>query len=533
MKRVHLLAVGVCLLLARPGWADVAAEGIGKGGRAESKEGDAPSSGRPFHGEVARPPRLGSGKERPVLHLITRYLLEGEFALMSKNFPGHTMETQRTLHLRLMEWGPWFLDTRYEEELLFGFALDQVNHTFDYVKLGRRLGPVDLSVFWNHTCNNVVFGRGVNKIHWNDMGFELSTDATPGAQRIHPAHLRLRAASMFLLADAEYSWTLRAEGHVRHVDPDGASPYANLFVDVVGDPGRVTVAPILELGVTIPVGPALALEPFFRVERRRDALESPGKSDTWIFVGMKLVHRGDERDEKGPKRSEARNPVDIQAGYATRLMQEEVGYVSNVAFRLHFPDLLPRARAYVEVHNGINTPPENMFPNFVILSGGPTVEGEWGSARIRASYRYRERRAVGSHWFGPTLKVVHGVTVEVEPGDGLSGAHKINPFSGRFRWGVFATYYPFSLAFPYQFEMGCRAQVHLFRVREIPFRFVSEGKHFVGSENRSLTGISAEVSMTLPGLAGDFRFFLRLERAIDPFRLGKGHHYFLGFELLY
>ncbi|MHC4778058.1 MAG: hypothetical protein ACYTFG_05710, partial [Planctomycetota bacterium] len=456
MKTVLLLVAGfLCLCASSVVAADEAV--------------DPGLSGRPFAEEAAAGGKKAPPPDKPALHLLTRYVLEGEFALMAKNFSGHAVRTHRVLKLRLMEWGPWFIDTRYQEELLFGYALDQVNHTFDYFKFGRDFGPVDVSVFWNHTCYNEVWGRGNNGIHWNDTGFEVSTDSQPGAERLHDVHLNFRAATMFMLANAEYLWTIQGKGHLRHNVPDGASPYADLLIDVVGDHGRVTVAPVLEVGFTIPLGPALAVEPFLRIEKRRDgAGESPGNSDTWFLLGMKLVHRIDEKTDKGPRKSESDIPVGIQAGYAARLFQKEIGYVSNVSFRFDVPGLIPGGRAYFEVHNGVNTPPNDMFPNFMTMTAGPTVEGEWGPARIRASYRYRERRAVGSHWTGPTLRILHGLTLEVEPGDGLPDGHKINPYSDRFRWGVFAACYPFRLEFPYLLEMGCRARVHLFRVKEIP-----------------------------------------------------------------
>ncbi|MHC5078060.1 MAG: hypothetical protein ACYTHN_03520, partial [Planctomycetota bacterium] len=492
-------------------------------GRTPEKDAEKARAPAPLVGERLQ---LHRPKRTP-LRLLTAYLVEGEVGLMGPNLPRHALRTQRRAHLRVLAWGDWFLDTLYEEELLFTFAADQVNHTFDYIRVGRYLwGPLAAYFFWNHTCNNIIFGRGVNHIHWNDLGIEVTTDPAPGADRIQPFHFRIRGGWAFLLSQCEYRWMFSACARFRIPSMTSASPFAGILLDTVGDPERVTVCPVIEVGVTIPLGPMLAVEPFARLIRRRDAMGYLEDTDSWFMVGMRLVQQVDARTGRGPAwepRGTAR--LAFRAGYAARLFQKEIGYLSDVSLRLMIPEAIPRGEAFFEVYNGINTPPEDMFPNFMTFTLGPTVARSLGPFRWEASYRYRERRAAGSHWFGRRFKCVHVFSLRAEP-DRLPEADGIHPFPERFRWGAWVSTFPFARNFPFKAEVGSEVRVFCFPLNPLLFFFRCEGRTFFGPDNLSVVGVSAEFSMVWPGTAGDFRLFLRFDHAIDPFRTGRGDHAF-------
>jgi hypothetical protein len=485
-------------------------------------------------GEPERaPPAAAAEDDARTVSLLPRLEIEAEMGLLARSLPGHTMRTQRRTHLRLFEIEQWFADAVFEEELLWGNAVDQVNHTFDYFRAGRRLGPVSAFLFWNHTCNNPVWGRGVNKIHWNDLGVEVTNGAEPGDERKWPLHLRARIGAAFMLNHCEYQWTGQFSARLQPLAATGEGPYAQVVVDLVGDPHRTTLCPIVEVGTSIHAGNGLLLEPFVRVQRRRDAMSYGEDTDTWFLAGLRAVQLVGAEPAGGPPRGGKGRPhLDLLGGYAGKIPQEEIGYASNVRMRFVVPGFLGD-RAFVEVHAGIHTPPDEMFPNFETLTAGPSVEECAGPFAVRGSYRYRERWGVAQYWRGVPYRCCHVLRLDVSRDGWMNEGLGVRLLPERFRWEFSAAVFPAAVEFPYLLEAGGSIRVFLFSADILRFFFSAETRHFAGADRRTLTGVASEFSMVIPGLAGDARVFLRLERAADPFRYGKNHHCFLGFDLAF
>lgn len=476
-------------------------------------------------------PRPPAAADEPGFRLLTRYLVAAEAAAFGRNDTGYALRTVRRAHLRILDEGDWFLDTLYKEELLWSGAMDQVNHTFDYVRVGRAFSFGDLFFFWNHTCRNAVAFRGTDDIHWNDLGVEWSTDARPGADRERTVHLRGRAGAAFMLSNCEYRWMAEAHARFRLPAGGGASAFARISLDLVGEPERVTLCPILETGFTVPLGAGLAVEPFLRVDRRRDASGVSGENDTWILAGLRVVQFV-EPDAEGERF--AREHLAFLASYATRLGQEEIGYVSNVTVRLLLPEPLPGARGFFDVHTGVNTPPEDMFPNFVTATIGPTLSVAAASnLTLRGGYRYRERRAVGHHWSGDRLRLCHVVSLEASSAPPPPASEGLLPFAEPFTWSAGLELYPSVRAFPYRSRLEVACDVSLGRLQELGWNLRGGLRYYMGPSGRSLGGVMLEADVVLPGTAGDWRFYLRLEHAWDPLRFGENTHAFLGFEFRY
>jgi hypothetical protein len=471
-----------------------------------------------------------AGPERPMpeFRFLPRLQIEGEVGLMAENRPEHTLRTQRRMHVRIVEWGSWFVDSVFEEELLWGLAPDQVDHTFDYFRAGRRFGPVSAFLFWNHTCNNPVWARGINRIRWNDVGVEVTNNPDPGGGRMIPLLLRARAAFAAMLYANEYRWTAQASARWQPW-PGRTSPYAEIVLDAVGDPDRTTLCPTVEIGATFPLGNGLSAEPFVRVHRRRDAMGYGEDTDTWFLAGMRLLQRVGPGGEDAGEGAGGIH-LELRGGYAARIPQDVFGYVSNVSLRIVAPGFLGD-RAFFEVHAGINSPPEDMVPIFETLSVGPSLEGTAGPCSVRASYRYRERWAVRLPTEDDPYRCCHAFRLEVSREGWMAEGLGTAATPRRFRWEASAAVFPFAVEFPYIVEAGGSVRVYLFPAGVARFFFTAETRHFAGLDRRSLLGGAAEVSVVLPGLVGDARIFLRFERAADPFRNGKKQHAFLGFDL--
>ena len=490
----------------------------------------APLAGASGVESTPEPGAGGPGRPSSEFRFLPRLQIEGEAGLMAANLPEHAMRTQRRMHVRLAELDAWFVDAVFEEELLWGDAPDQVDHTFDYFRAGRRFGPVAAFLFWNHTCNNPVWARGVNRIRWNDVGLEITNNPDPGGGRAVPLLLRARAAFAAMLFENEYRWTAQASARWQPM-PGGPSPYAEIVLDAVGDPERTTLCPIVEVGATFPLGNGLSAEPFVRVQRRRDALGYGEDTDTWFLAGMRLLQLVGPGGET-PGVASGGLHLELRGGYAGRIPQAEFGYVSNVSLRLVAPGFLGD-RAFFDVHAGINTPPEDMIPIFETFTVGPSLEGTAGPCSVRGSYRYRERWAVGERAAGDPYRCCHAFRLDVSPDGWMAEGVGVYPHPRRFRWEASAAVFPFAVEFPYIVEAGGSVRVYLFPAGSARFFLAAETKHFVGPDRRSLLGLACEVSAVLPGLAGDARIFLRFERAADPFRFGKRDHAFLGFDLAF
>jgi len=487
-----------------------------------------------FGEEQAALPDRAPGASHESWGLLEGYLVTAEAALMAENRPGHALASRRRVHLRLVERGAWFLDTSFQEDILYGFASDQVNHTFDYFRLGRALGPGALFLFWNHTCNNKIHDRGLNDAHWNDIGLGWASDPAPGAEHRGGIHYSLRTGWNFMMHNCDYRWMARADIHLRDSSAGGAGPFAELVLDVARDPERFTVCPVLEFGFAVPIAPSMLLEPFVRIERRRDVIRYGDDPDTWILAGLRLsLWAVPEPGEEARWDRTGKIRLEIDAGYAVRLLQKDIGYISDVSFRLLLPGLGSRWRAWAELHTGVNTPPENMFPNYFTVTAGPTLEWKPGPLNWGLHYRYRERRPIGHHWDGVPFKCLHAVTIEATPWKLAFEGKELDTLPERFSWTGAVTAYPFRNAFPYALDLAGRASVFLASWRGLLFFFEARTRLFLGPESRSLTGLASEVSMVLPGTAGNFYVFLRLEHSWDPFRLDEGDHYFLGFRLRY
>ncbi|GEM_PF-3508201 len=486
-------------------------------------------------GKDALPSRKRETPGPPPFRFLTHHLFSAEMGLMGSNLPDHNARTLRRANLRLLAWDDWFLDTLYEEDLLYGDTLEQVNHTFDYVRLGRSFGLLDAFLFWNHTCNNAVAGLGLNDMHWNDIGLELSTDARPGADREPGWRIRARWGAAFMLSACDYRWIAEAETQFREGAAGEGSVFGRIRVKVRADPCRVVLSPLVEVGFTLPLNAFLVLEPFARMERRQDERGYRTDPDTWWLVGMRLVRRTPRRAEGADALPDGflRPWLAVKIGYALRLLQKDLGYMSRSAFRLRSSDIAPGFRAEFDAVTGINTPPDDMFPNYVTYALSPAATLDLASLTWRVFYRYRERRAVGHHWEEPAYKCLHATGIRVEPRRPDPGLEALRPFPERFRWGCSATAYPATRAFPFRASVAGSVRVFLFELRNSPLTFAAWTRHFFGPHNLSVTGLACEFSVAWPGTAGRFRVYLRLEHAYDPFRFGRGDHYFLGFEFGY
>ncbi|MCU0724007.1 MAG: hypothetical protein MUC63_10415 [Planctomycetes bacterium] len=479
----------------------------------------------------AAPKEAEDGDGSTVVSLLPRILIEAELGAMGRTRPGHTFRTQRRAHIRLGELEGWFADSVFEEELLWGDAVDQVDHTFDYFRAGRRFGPVAAFLFWNHTCNNPVWGRGVNKIHWNDLGVEVTNGPDPGDDRRLPLHLRARIGAAFMLNHCEYRWVSQASARWQPMAATAEGPYAELILDVIGDPDRTTVCPIAEVGATIRLGNGLSAEPFVRLERRRDSLGYGTDTDTWFLAGLRVLQLvGPDPGERGARGSKGGWRLDLKGGYAGSIPQTELGYASSVGIRLVAPGFLAD-RAFLEVHAGINTPPDDMFPNFEVLTAGPSLEGRAGPLAVRGSYRYRERWGVAQYWRDVPYRACHAFRIDLSPDGWLEEGVGVPLAPPRLRWELSAAIFPAAVEFPYQAEAGGSVRAYLFPAGICRFFLSAETRHFLAMDGRTLLGLASELSMAVPGLAGDFRLFLRFERAADPFRYGKKHLCFLGFDM--
>jgi hypothetical protein len=457
---------------------------------------------------------------------LPRAKISIESVFATPNHLDTTFMLRRRTHARIFEWGNGFLDFLFMGEDIFTQRPVQINHEFDYLRLGYAASWGSVFLFWHHRCNNSIGPTPRNKLHWNDMGVGFASHT--GFEEERPGNIswKISLSKMFMLSKNEYKW----KGDLFFRINLGERPWAPFFsmrLDWIYDDRGIVFSPIAELGYQVFLQNGFFLSAFLRWEYLRDGATYKGRSTSFATIGIQIGREilsqdeGKEEWRQGLKVDGADlAAIRVSGGYA-HVISKDYGYIGEARLELSPPlRWLGNHRVDLSLFTGITTPQNNMFPNSIKTMIRPSYCWEMGDLEMQVRYGYSRREVTGTKIEDKTTRESHeaAITLLGEVGkEGQQNAVKPPGLERRARIQGRLTFRVFFLCHNFDFWGECSSSVNidLARLETITLYTALDLVQLFGRE--SPTGFAAEIGLRLGGGAGRSTLYVKFQKDIDRF----------------
>jgi hypothetical protein len=473
----------------------------------------------------------------------------------------YDFQTRRQVAIDLLTLHEWFLHFEITETDLFDPSPSQIDHEFQYLRIGRETTRGDrVTLFWDHTCHNPTreLPRDeYNGIHWHEVGVGYETSSMrPGHENdgiefnsetewLNAINWDASFSKVAVITDNDYNWMFKLDIRDDIIRSGRHVIFAQLDLNTIYDDRGINLSPRLEIGDRIRLNRNTSLIPFLSYERYRDWYDLED-GEQFFVAGIRMqgnlgVHRDTGigfREDNDPgtaarKETGSEDPdqqsqqnrnlhwtprFHVDGGYASVLDSDEYGYNSDVAIDL---DLLEwdSNTLSLDTYTGVLTPPGDLVPDFIQHSIGASLKTDWGDFLARSDSRVFY-----------SYSCLYGVDYEHRVRDySLIGLELTNDVSS-WNWGVQVGCYPFTTRYDYWGQLLVSVSYDFRREGLTPYVGCA-GQYLPGDDSKF--GYEVESGVRIPGDTGDLEIYLRLQDDFDIFKFGTGRQGLVGLRLLF
>lgn len=436
----------------------------------------------------------------------------------------------RKLHLDALRVRDWIVDFAIREQNLLAPSPSQLDHEFTYVGIGYKAAHGKIKLFWDHTCYNPSRKLPKNKrndIHWNELGIGYETPGMilghkndgiqfdSGSEWLQSINWGVSLSRIWMRTENEYEWMgklnmrydiFRHGRQVFYIQPGLKSIY---------DDRGFNQDYYIEVGDRIGSYRNICLTPFISYEHFHDWY-SLGQGEDFFLAGLRLeMGLGHEtrKNFSGPEKQKISwiPKFHITGGYANIVNNKDYGHSSDFALDLDLLRLDQDKKLGLNSYIGILTIPRDLNPYIVKYEIGPFLEIDLDNLDLRIFHSYSSLYGVENRGL---IRNYNFLGLELK-----------NNNRSHWNWNMKIGGYPSTKNFDYWGDLQGSLGYDFYEQGIAPY--INSSSRYLPGDN-SLFGHAIEAGVKIPGKAGSFSLYLRLQDDFDVFRFGKGTQKLLG-----
>ncbi len=452
----------------------------------------------------------------------------------------YRLKTTRELHFDILKVREWFIHFGVQENSLFDYSPSQLDHTIQYFAAGYETGDGRFSLFWDHTCNNP--GRELpadkrNDIHWNEIGIGYETtgmrfghkndgiDFDYASEWLNKVNWGVTLSKVWMRTENDYKYMFKLGIRDDVLRISNQVFYAQFKLNAINGDRGTNLDPSVEAGDRILLGKNVCLVPFVSYERFNDWY-GLGAEEDFFFAGLRLeAALGGENPTDLESSRTAKNTVvfpeeqslrfHVNGGYNVNLHgTHKKSRSSDLNVDLDLLKFDDNEVLTLNTYAGILTEPGAFDIQNVNYKIGPSLKIDLARYYLRLFHSYA---------------CLYGVDYEgVIRNYNLLGAQIGR--DAQLSWGVQGAVYPSTTNFDYYTDLQATLGYDFYAKGITPYMNGSLN-YLLGDD--SVFGNALEGGLKIPGSAGTFIAYLRLEDSFDVFRFGEGKQTWLGFKFVF
>ncbi|MFH1370443.1 MAG: hypothetical protein ABII09_04060 [Planctomycetota bacterium] len=490
-----------------------------------------------FAGVCSAADLRNSDSNDPRLELLTDVHAGIEIAGVSGG--DYDLRTARQLQFDIFRLDQWFMHFEVQEISLFDPSPRQLDHTIQYLSAGWQTDAGRFGLFWDHTCNNPARNLpddASNDIRWNEIGISYIThgmrlghendgiDFDSSSQWLHKLDWNVSFSRVWMKHENDYDFmlkfglrddALRIRNHVF---------YAQFKLNTINSDRGTDFDPSVEVGDRIRLAKNLRLVPFASYKRFNDwyALDA---GEEFFFYGLRLEaalgpDKSDKLVKSKPQKDSSLSSEElplrfhVTGGYNTNLHGTHKSSGSSELFFdldiLDFDDKVLTLNTFAGLltESGVA---EIQNVNYKI---GPSLKIDLADYYLRLFHSY------SCLYGGDDDGLIRNYN--------LLGAELAN--DSQLSWSLQAAVFASTTDFDYNSRLQGTLGYDFNAAGITPY---INGSLVALLGDDSVTGNAIEAGLKIPGSAGSFIMYLRLEDSYDVFRFDQGEQRWLGFHLVF
>jgi hypothetical protein len=206
----------------------------------------------------------------------------------------------------------------------------------------------------------------------------------------------------------------------------------------------------------------------------------------------------------------------IDGGYAKIIDNEDYGYSSDFSLDVDVLRLGQNKTVSLNTYVGILTLPDDFNPYAIAYRVGPSFRIDLRNIALRILHSYSSLYGLED---SGVIRDYNLIALELRNND-----------ASHWDWHVKGGLYPSTRDFDFWGDLQGGLSFHLFPKHITPYLCASV--HYLQGKS-SVFGHAIEAGVRIPGRAGSFRAYLRLQDDFDVFRFGRGRQKLLGVKFTF
>ena len=418
----------------------------------------------------------------------------------------------RELQFDVLRIKRWFIHFGVQERTLLDHFPKQFNHDLEYLEIGREFANGRIRLFWDHTCNNP--GRKLpedkrSDIHWNECGIGYETNSMrlghksdgikfdSGSEWLNSLNWRISLSKIWMKEENDYEYMLKF-GIRNDIFRNGRQIfYTQLGLNSIWDERGITLNPSVEFGDRIHLD-NICLTPFLSYEHFFDWYKLD-EGEKFFFYGLRLEMDLNQKNNI-PEYISWKPEFHVKGDYTNLVAYEDYGHSNDFAIN---SDLLKIENKILslDTYTGFLAQHRSLIPKIINYRLGFSLKIE----NLRIFYSYSTLYGIEQK---SCLKNYNLIGMEIKKDASF--------------WNLSAQagIYPSTYKYDYQANLQGNIVLKLFSEGITPY--INSSFCYLQGDN-SVFGSVFEAGLRIPGKAGIFSIYLRLQENSDIFRFGKGN----------